>query len=175
MKKDITQEELKSMFDYDSENGWLIRKFRFGKLYNKPCGHKPASRGYGKIKINREWYATHRLIWLYHYGEWPSEFIDHIDGNKVNNRIENLREVNQQANCHNYKILKKNTSGFPNVYWHESLKKYRVRIEVSNKPIHIGYYSSYEESVLVAMIAKIEHHPSSPQAKEYFKELTYSS
>lgn len=172
MLNDITQAELKVMFDYDAENGWLIRKFRKGKPYNKPCGYKPAGyNGYGRIKIKGKMYHTHRLIWLFHYGEFPSEFIDHIDGNRVNNRVENLREVDNKSNCHNRKVNENNTSGFADVVWDKEFQKYRVRIEIDGNRKHIGRYGTIEDAVLASKKAKIKYHPSSPDAKKYADEL----
>jgi len=168
MKSNLTQSELKDQFDYDAENGWLIRKKnRYGNPYNKPSGHRPTNNGYGQLMVNRTSYLTHRLIWLYHYGEFPDEFIDHIDGNRSNNRIDNLRLVDSKMNNHNAKINKNNKYGFSNVSWHTKKRKYRV--DINRK--HIGYYKTLEEAILVAKKAKIEYHPTSPDAKKYSKEL----
>lgn len=173
MISDITQEQLKNMFDYDDEKGILIRKRdKYGREYNQPCGNKPTQHGYGALKINGRSYRVHRLIWLFHYGEFPSEFIDHIDGNKMNNRIDNLRTVSNQINNHNNKIRTDNTSGYPNVYWHKGTRKYQVRITVDGKENFIGLYATFSDAILAAMLAKIEHHPSSPAAQEYLRELT---
>ena len=171
MLDDITQVELKSQFDYDVDNGILIRKFRNGKPYNKPCGHKPICDGYGQIQIGKNKYSSHRLIWLYHYGEFPSEFIDHIDGDKMNNRIENLREADQVVNGHNQKPPSTNKSGFPRVCWHIRDNVWRVSIISGGKNYHIGYFIDYDDAVLASKMAKIKYHPSSPDAKKYADEL----
>lgn len=174
LKNDITQSELKSQFDYDAEDGVLIKKFRNGKPYNRVCGNKPDCRGYGQIRINRKKYATHRLIWLYHYGEFPSEFIDHIDGDKMNNRIENLREVDQVVNGHNHKFHKNNKSGFSNVSWDKKKEMWRVQMCIYYKRIFVGYYRTMEEAIHAAKLAKIKYHPTSPVAKKYAEELGIS-
>jgi len=171
MLNDITQEELKAKFDYDSDNGILIRKFRFNKPYNQHCGHKPNGRGYGTIVISGTAYLAHRLIWLFHYGEFPSEFIDHIDGNKMNNRIENLREADQTINNHNAKIRKDNTSGFPGVHLIKRTGKYQAEIQSTGKRKHLGNFNTPEEAFLSYQLAKIKYHPTSPDAKKYAEEL----
>lgn len=172
MKSNLTQAELKAQFDYDAKNGWLIRKYRNEKPYNKPAGYKAnTSAGYSAIGINGKIYYSHRLIWLYHYGEFPSEFIDHIDGNKMNNRIENLRAADQNINCHNHKLQKNNTSGFPGVRWHRRVGKYYVSIRVDCNDKFIGYFQDFEEAVLASKKAKIQYHPTSPIAQKYREEL----
>lgn len=172
MKTGLTQAQLKAEFDYDAENGWLIRKtFRNGCPYNKPVGNKPTCKGYGTIVVNGIKYYTHRLVWLWHKGMFPSKFIDHEDKNPMNNRIENLRETDQKGNMHNYKTPITNTSGFRNVYWYKPREKYLVTIRSNNTQNHIGYYLTFEEAVLAAKMAKIQYHPTSPQAKEYAEEL----
>lgn len=168
----LTQAQLKAEFDYDVKNGWLIRKtFRNGCPYNKPSGNKPTCLGYGQIRINKKRYLTHRLIWLWHKGQFPTKFIDHIDRNPMNNRIENLREADHSINGHNQKILKNNSSGFPGVCWDTGRGRYMVKIKINNKTKFIGRYNSYEEAVLAAKLAKIQYHPTSPDAKKYAEEL----
>ena len=87
----ITQDYVNSLFDYDSDNGVLIRKFRNGKSYNKPCGYKPICNGYGRVKIDGKNYRTHLVIWLLVNGVYPDGELDHIDRDKTNNRIENIQ------------------------------------------------------------------------------------
>lgn len=171
LKCGITQAELKDQFDYDAENGILIRKFRNGYPYNKPCGHKPDCKGYGQVKVNGKIYLVHRLIWLWVYGKFPSMGIDHIDGNRMNNRIENLRDVDSKTNNHNQKILRTNTSGFPRVQWIDAQEKYRVKISLDGRSIHIGVYDKFSDAILASKLAKIQYHPSSQEAKQYADEL----
>lgn len=168
---DITQSELKDMFDYDYENGFLIRKtFRNGCPYNRPCGNKPTCNGYGYVDINGKMFYSHQVIWLFVKGTYALE-LDHIDRNRINNRIENLREVSRSENNHNHPLQKNNSSGFPGVHWNKKANKYHVRIKVNNKNKHIGYYLNLDEAIHAAKLAKIKYHPSSPQAKQYVEEL----
>lgn len=176
MRIKLTQTQVRELFDYDSENGWLIRKkTRAGNPWNKPCGHKPyAPHGYGEVGIAGKAYKTHRVIWLWHYGEWPENEIDHIDQNKMDNRIENLRNVSNSENQHNSSIRKNNSTGFPGVYWHKQFKKYQAQISINNKLIYLGRFTTPEEAFLAYQLAKIELCPSSPIAQEYLKELTFA-
>lgn len=172
MLNNLTQADVRKIFDYDAENGILIKKFKSGK--RSPCGHTPILNGYGKVGIGESEYLSHRIIWLWYYGEWPSGLIDHRDGNRINNRIENLRIAGQEMNAQNSKLYNTNTSGFRGVSWYPPRGKYRVYITVGYRRKHIGYYPSFEDAVLAAMLAKIEYHPTSPISEEYLQELTYA-
>lgn len=171
-RNDLTSEQVREIFDYDYENGWLIKKtFRNGCPYNKPVGHKPICNGYGTVRIGDKKYYTHRVIWLWHKGTWPEHEIDHIDQNKINNRIENLRDVSASDNQHNVSIRKDNSSGYPGVYWDKQNEKYHARICVKNKEIFLGLYETKEDAFLAYQLAKIKYHPTSPTAQEYKKEI----
>lgn len=164
----LTQTQIRELFDYDAENGILLRRLKSGL---KPCGTKPNSNGRGLVRIGSKVYLVHRLIWLWWYGSMPKNEIDHIDRNPMNNRIDNLREVRHQENQHNASLRQDNSSGFRGVSWHKATGKYQVVISKARKQIHIGIFSSFDEAVYASKLAKIKHHPSSPIAKEYLREL----
>lgn len=88
-------------FRYDPNTGHLYwKKGKDGRQLHKPAGHADRT-GYRRVMINYKMYLAHRLIWLLHYGEWPKQHIDHIDGNPGNNRLENLRDVSRSVNLRN--------------------------------------------------------------------------
>lgn len=175
MLNNLTQADVKTLFDYDVENGWLVWKIGQYGIPNQPAGNKPISNGYGIIEINGKKYRAHRIMWLWHKGTFPPKFIDHIDQNRMNNRIENLRLSDSRTNQHNCKTRKNNNSGFPGVHWYSRVKKYRVGIRADNETHHIGYYDTLEEAIHAAKLAKIKYHPTSPQAMEYLRELSISN
>lgn len=166
----LTFERVRELFDYDEENGCLIRKFKSGK--RKPCGIKPNSTGYGEVKIDWKMYKVHRVIWLWHKGTWPDGDIDHKDQNRMNNRIENLRPATRSENLHNKGLYCNNTSGYPGVSFHKQRNKYQAYIEVKRKRIYLGLFDTAEEAFLAYQLAKIQYHPTSPIAQEYLRELT---
>jgi AAA+ ATPase superfamily predicted ATPase len=100
-----TQEYLKERFTYDEEAGVLIWRthLRTARYVGKVAGCRNKD-GYLRINLNKKSHATHRLIWVYLNGEIPEGLeIDHIDGDKTNNRIDNLRLANRYENMWNRK------------------------------------------------------------------------
>lgn len=175
MLTNLTQADVKALFDYDAENGILIRKtFGNGCPYNKPVGHKPACDGYGQVRVGDSMYKTHRIIWLWCKGSWPKFEIDHIDKNKMNNRIENLEDVEHKRNQQNREIQSNNTSGYSGVSFHKPAGKYVARIKNSGELTHLGLFNTPEEAFLAYMLGKIKYHPTSPISEEYLRELTYA-
>ena len=152
----LTQEYLHQLFEY--KNGNLYWKENRGN--NKICGKKAGSvdkQGYLIIRINKKAYKTHRLMFLYHYGFIPN-CIDHIDGNKINNNINNLREATRSQNGCNSKIKKNNTSGVKNVSWSKTNKKWVVQIRKNGKFLYRGFFDDLELAELVAIEARDKYH-----------------
>ena len=151
-----TQEKVKTLFDYhpDGYLVWAVNRRR-GRIGNKVGTVHP--NGYLRTTINKKLQSIHRIVYLWHYGELP-KFIDHIDGNKLNNRIENLRPANDVENQQNAKLSVKNTSGFKNVTLCPQTKKWAVKIKVYGKQKTIGRYDDIELADLVAQQARAKYH-----------------
>jgi hypothetical protein len=147
----VTQQELRDMFDYIDGN--LIRKV--GGHSRKPDGHHKGE--YRVILFNARTYKTHRMIFLYHHGYLPNQ-IDHIDGNKHNNRIENLRECKPSENSMNIKTRKDSESGLKNVHWESSRRKWRVRIHVNGKVVYSSRFDDLEAAKNAATEARNQYH-----------------
>tara|TARA_R110002124_G_scaffold215107_1_gene381033 strand:+ start:123 stop:656 length:534 start_codon:yes stop_codon:yes gene_type:complete len=94
-------------------------------------------KGYYHCSNNGKFHRVHRLAWLYMYGETPN-IIDHINGNRTDNRIENLREVTSQENHMNQKINSKNTSGVTGVYRNNRLNNWCAQMKFNGKTYHLG-------------------------------------
>ena len=146
----ISHDYVLSAFDY--QDGNLIRKSgrinEIGQVAG--CVHK--GTGYIHIKIKAKCFKAHRLVFLYHHGYLP-EFVDHIDGDKTNNRIENLRAATKQENCHNQKIRSTNKSGYKGVKWVEHCKKWQVDVSINYKQLRFGMYEDLDLAGLVAIEA----------------------
>lgn len=106
---------------------------------------------YWYVKYKKEFWACHRIVWAIHFGKDPGDMqIDHIDQNKQNNNILNLRLASSAANCHNRKltskIKQKKTSSYKGVYWHKPRNKWRARIVVNGKAKELGRFKTEEEA-----------------------------
>lgn len=143
----ITQERLKELFDYDPATGYLIRK-----LYL--CGRAlPGARlgtrdrkGYLRNRVDGRHYFVHRLVWLYHYGVWPANQIDHINHIKDDNRIENLREATNSQNTCNRNVRSNSETGIKGVTQDKRTGRWRAHIGLNGKRIWLGYFSTKEEA-----------------------------
>ncbi len=113
--------------------------------------------GYRVIKIKNKLYKAHRLAWLFIYGRMPIGQIDHINHNRDDNRIENLRVVNNQENQKNRLINKNNKSGVNGVFWNKLSNKWQARIRVNSKAIHLGLFSTLDEAIEVREQANIKY------------------
>lgn len=151
----ITQKQVKEYFTY--KDGFLYwNESGRGRSVGVPAGCK-ISKGYICIRVNGELLRAHKLIFLYHHGLFPKQ-IDHIDNNKSNNKIENLRECTDSQNRHNMKLLKNNTSGIKGVTWYKITRKWKAQITYNNKHYHLGYFLDNEVADQVVRIERIRLH-----------------
>lgn len=146
-KTDLTAERLRELLDYNPETGvftWVSCAGRYGRFQKGSETGSLNQRGYQIISIGCVKYIAHQLAWLFVNGTWCESQIDHIDGNKANNSICNLREANQSENSQNQSSAHSNNkSGFLGV----SIRKngtYQARIMVDKKSISIGYFDTAE-------------------------------
>lgn len=115
-------------------------------------------KGYRRININGTPHAAHRLIWLLVHGELPPEQIDHINGNKGDNRLCNLRAASASSNQHNRPVNANNSSGFKNVCWHALSGKWRSYIVVNYKQKSLGLHDTREAAYAAFCKAAAELH-----------------
>jgi hypothetical protein len=158
MKKQITSLYLKEILDYNPKTGDFIWKNRPIDHFNTEKGFKTFNtrfsgknagcivNGYVVIRINNNLYKAHRLAWLYTHGNWPQDQIDHINGDRKDNRIENLRQCSMSQNQWNEKLSINNASGYKGVRFHKASNKYGAQIGHNNKQIHLGLYTTPEEA-----------------------------
>lgn len=143
----ITQKQLCEIFDYcDGQLVW--KKCRNTTVIGKPAG-AVGGRGYVNVTLNGKTYTAHRLIYLLHHGYLPA-MIDHIDRNKTNNRIENLRKATVSQNVCNREAPANSTSGIKGVRFHKRDKKWIAYAKVNGKQKHIGSFSSVEAATFAA-------------------------
>ena len=146
--------ELQKIFEYNPDTGILTYKYRPDKSssWNTQWAGKVSGAlneaGYIKITIDNKRYYAHRIAFAIYYGEWPDLFIDHIDGNKSNNKISNLRQANKSQNGCNRVAPKHNTSGYKGVCLDKRRNKWRANIRLSGKQVWLGYYDTPEKAYL---------------------------
>jgi hypothetical protein len=158
----LTSSRLKELLSYDAETGmfvWMMKRPGRGRQ-GAVAGCKNMS-GYWGIHIEGFEYKAHRLAWLYVHGEWPSGQIDHIDGNRINNAIGNLRDVSKHLNMQNQrKPQKSNTSGYLGVSWQKSRNRWEARITAFGKQHFLGTFDSAESAYESYVKAKMTLHAS---------------
>jgi hypothetical protein len=153
----MEQQKIREYFDYsDGVLYWKIKTERCVKI-GQPAGTLDKRTGYHRVRVDCKFQKAHRIIFLYHHGYLP-DFVDHIDGNKTNNKIENLRGATLSQNCMNQKISTRNTSGTKGVMWHKRDKKWFVQLRVNSKCHSFGYYEDKELAELVAIEATNKLH-----------------
>ena len=147
-RPELTAEYLRSILSYDPETGiftWKIgsaNQVKAGDIAGCPDGD-----GYLRIKVQSRLYRAHRLAWLYTYGERPKGQIDHINRNRSDNRIANLRDVSHKLNLQNKSKYSNNASGHSGVVWNKRASKWLARIAHNRKQIHLGYFNTIEEAI----------------------------
>jgi len=154
-----SQEELHRLFEYREGN--LYRKIQTSS--NAKIGDKAGClnslSGYAQIRIYSADYRIHRIIWCYHFGPIPSKLqIDHIDGNKKNNMIENLRLATHSQNKSNNKRAQRNSkSNILGVSWCKISSKWRATIQINSKQKHLGVFANQEDAVAARRAAELQY------------------
>lgn len=155
----ISAREALELFSYDAATGMVTRKVKRGgrALAGAQVGSDDM-HGYKTVRINRRSYKVHRLVWLMTHGVWPAGDVDHINGDRSDNRLCNLRDVPRAVNLQNQTKAPNNKStGVLGVY--RDGASFYSRISVANKSIHLGTFPTIEEARRAYVKAKRELHP----------------
>ena len=155
----LTQNQLKELVLYDENTGIFTRKYPVNnRKAGSICGWTKKT-GYVEMTLNKKTYGAHRLAWLYVYGYFPKNEIDHIDGNPSNNRISNLRDVPHKTNSENLvKSRIDNKLNVLGVCYHKASKMFMSQIQVNKEKIHLGLFNTIEEAKLAYIEAKRKYH-----------------
>ena len=149
---EVRNKAWKTIFSY--ENGVLI--WKVGQRKDKQAGTINGS-GYTVFKHEKKIYLVHRVVFEMHWGIVPNR-IDHINGNRSDNRIENLRQCTASENQSNQKKSVKNTSSVKDVFWTPKVSKWRVRVQFDKHRKDFGYYKELDTATLVAKQAREQMH-----------------
>ena len=145
--------------DYNGSTGEFL--WKIAPRRNTPAGARAGcltKAGYVVIGLFGKALKAHRLAWLVSYGQWPSKAIDHSNGVKWDNRIENLREADASQNSSNQVAPSNSTSGFKGVTYHKRHKKWQAKIMHRGKRHYLGVYRCPQEAAHAYNVAAIQLH-----------------
>lgn len=154
-KKMLTVESVRSALDYDPETGvfrWRVSRQRVRK--GKAAGFT-TPQGYVRICLGGKVYSAHRLAWFYVYGVWPDGEMDHINRDKADNRIANLRPATKAQNMAN--SVTRGKSGRRGVARTRNGKRWKAQITVDGRTRHLGTFDDREDAVFAYAVAAAKH------------------
>ena len=155
-ENDISLEEAQSLFYYrEGVLYWAVDR-KSNKVKDQPVGNL-SPHGYFETKVNNKSVKVHRIIFLLAHGYLP-ENVDHIDGNRSNNHIENLRAATMAQNKYNQKLYKSNKSGVKGVYWDKYNHKWAAQISHNKKVHYLGTFDDINEAAKVVDMARQKLH-----------------
>lgn len=160
----LDHQEVRRILNYDRATGefrWRARPDRDHSWNMQRVGEVAGAKsgpGYIYLNIRNKLWLGHRLAWLWMTGEMPSGQIDHVNGNRLDNRWANLRLATQKQNSANQGIRTNNISGVKGVSWEARTKKWRAQIMVDGRAKYIGSYHTIEEAAAARRTAELELH-----------------
>ena len=146
MTDELKQERLKELLHYDQESGLFTRRVRRGRCLAGEVAGTLTDTGYIKIYYEGKLYRAHRLAWLYMTGVWPDSEIDHINGDRSDNRWANLRSALPHQNRQNTLLIPNNSSGYIGVSWSSNRRKWAAAIQHLGKTKWLGYFDNKEDA-----------------------------
>lgn len=140
---------LREQFRYDPEDGSIWKR----------VGHETGS-GYQRVSLGiGKFVQAHRLAWMLTHGEWPKQHVDHINGDRSDNRLQNLRDIPQVHNQQNERRARKNNkSGLLGASWSKAMGRWTARIHYDGKHHFLGYFDTAEAAHAVYLEAKRKVH-----------------
>ena len=149
-------DNLIELLDYNKDSG--IFKWKID-ISNKKKGDIAGtnSNGYVVISVNKKKHYAHRLAWYFIYGTFPKGHIDHINHNKKDNRIDNLRDVSRSCNQKNRSLNNNNISGKIGVCWHKKNAKWQSQIMINGKNKALGYFDILDDAIEARINAEKEY------------------
>lgn len=154
----LTQARLRDLLEYEPATGQFTWKVSAGRAKSGSRAGCPDSLGYTQIRVDGRIYKTHRLAWLYVHGAFPFGQIDHINQDRGDNRIDNLRDATKAQNMWNVGVVAANTTGFKGVSLIKPTGRYRARIKKDGHEIRLGHFGTAKEAADAYAQAAAELH-----------------
>jgi hypothetical protein len=151
--------KMEDYITYNPETGVMTWKKVLGNRTRAgaQCGANVDSKKYGRVCFDGRHYRAHRVAWALFYKELPPEQIDHINGNRLDNRIANLRAANNAENSRNAQRGKNNTSGVVGVTWHRAAKKWVAQLMFNRRTKYLGLFENIEDAAKARRQAELQY------------------
>ena len=153
---EVTLAYAKEHLSYCPLTGYLFRTGSSSSEKARAC--RLLKGGYLRVSLGGSTYGAHRVVWLLNYGCWPKTILDHANGVKTDNRLENLRIASVAENTWNQKLRATNTSGYKNVSWDKRAKAWIVQLDYKGAHLKLGHFDHIEDAVEVATKARKDLH-----------------
>jgi len=148
------QKQFNRLFNYDPDTGVVTNRCRRGNRAAWALADKGNGYGYLRVGVDGKRYLLHRVIWVMLHGYWPEQ-IDHINGNRSDNRLVNLRAVTNADNCRNKRQLDSNTSGCTGVNFEAN--RWRARIHMYYDTVHLGRFDNFLDACAARKAAELKY------------------
>ena len=163
----LTQSELRALLDYNPDTGAFTWRNGRSNMATGAVAGTNHNQGYVQVSVGDKLYLAHRLAFLWMTGEWPAYQVDHINGDRADNRWINLRNATNQENAHNHgELPRHNTSGFLGVSYYKRDGSWQGRIQVDGRKRHLGYFATPELAHAAYLKAKHELHPTHQRLRQ---------
>lgn len=157
----FTYEEIAAAFEYDPVTG-IVKRKPYKGVRGIPTPTKRGRTEYITFKYKGKGLSAHRVAWMLMFKEWPKQDIGHDDGNRSNNKIENLSVMSEAENSRNRRMMVTNKSGFNGVFWRKDRRVWIAQITVDYRIIYLGYFKSLDDAVAARKEAEVKYgfHPN---------------
>lgn len=162
MRPNPSIETLHQLLRYEPDTGRLFWRDRDRNLSGLEAGGIASSDGYRRIRINGQLRLAHRIVLAMQNGEWPPAQVDHINGDRADNRLVNLRPVQRSTNLRNKSRYRNNRSGCTGVHWCKVTSRWAAAIQKDGRRVTLGRFAVLADAIAARRAAepKFDFHPN---------------